>query len=82
MISNIEGVGGEVIQFFVFLGVLVICFLLWLSTRVRNTDEPFFSTVYVLERRYGRNRMEEDRVRMSSISAPPSESTYNYRRTL
>lgn len=51
MVSSIEGVGGEVIQFFLCLGVILIGCLLWLSTRVRNAEEPFFRTVYVLERR-------------------------------
>lgn len=62
MISTIEGVGNEVIQFFIFLGIVLICLLLWLSTRVRSQDEPFFSTVYVLERRYGRTSEEPARV--------------------
>jgi len=51
MVSSIEGVGGEVIQFFLCLSVIFVGCLLWLSTRVRNAEEPFFRTVYVLERR-------------------------------
>lgn len=65
---TIEGIGDEVVHFFVGLGIIFICLLLWLTTRVRNADEPFFRTVYVLERRYRRTNVANERARIQNTT--------------
>ena len=70
---TIEGIGDEVVHFFIVLGIILICLLLWLTTRVRIVDEPFFRTVYVLERRYRRTNVTNERARIQSATDQGAE---------
>lgn len=74
---TIEGIGDEVVHFFLGLGIVFICLLLWLTTRVRNADEPFFRTVYVLERRYRRTNVSNDRNRPQNTVERSAEGMKN-----
>ncbi|XP_065212670.1 transmembrane and ubiquitin-like domain-containing protein 1 [Planococcus citri] len=73
---TIEGIGDEVVHFFIGLGIVFICLLLWLTTRVRNADEPFFRTVYVLERRYRRTNVTNEGTRIQSITDQGAEGDH------
>lgn len=64
--SLIEGVGDEVIQFFIVILIICIAFIAWRSTGI--SDRQIFRTVLILERR-SRLRSEQPTTANSSVES-------------
>ncbi|XP_015590244.1 transmembrane and ubiquitin-like domain-containing protein 1 [Cephus cinctus] len=70
--SYIEGVGDEVTDFFIIVGVLLVGWLAWRSTNI--ADQPLIRTVLILQHRT-RTRIAELRANHQSVdssSRPPN----------